>query len=512
VIKINRTKLGLKVLYITLLMTVIEGVLFFIRTKTILDVYGPSTNGIVQIAIQLSTYLVLFESGLTAAYQFKMYTPYSEKDIRNLSSLYTGLKSNMERIALKMMVASLIISILYSVFLIDKQISYLDALSILLVISVRVVTPYYFLLSEKTLLFVAERSYLVTIVQGSALCIIMSLEIILAIYTNLPLALILSIYIVVNICLKSIYVHLVNRVYKSKVLRDASPDISPNKMTKDILTHQIASMVNNNTDNIILSIFNTLFNVTVYSSYMTIINYPINIFNKLISGMRASIAIKVQTDLESSFKVYNELLSFIIFSCSLIIPVFYLMANPFVDLWIGNSYLINDINRFLFSLLLLRGLIMPLVYSVRDAKGLFKETKNYTVAMTLTNILLSLLLVGRYGITGVLVATVISTYLISDLLNIFTVYKNIFRKRNTIIFHYLTIFICSVITIFIGKLFNNDSSHNWVNFIINSLEYVLISALVSYIILFLTNSNFRNLNRRLFKMVLIKKFKKSYIS
>ena len=67
----NRTKIALKGTYISIFFTVIQGLLTFWRTRIIITTYGTDVNSISAAATQVFSYLVLFESGLGAAYLFK---------------------------------------------------------------------------------------------------------------------------------------------------------------------------------------------------------------------------------------------------------------------------------------------------------------------------------------------------------------------------------------------------------------------------------------------------------
>lgn len=72
------------------------------------------------------------------------------------------------------------------------------------------------------------------------------------------------------------------------------PDFEPSGMTKDILMHQVSGMISSNTDNILLSIMSSLTNVTIYSAFSTVMNYPALLLNSIIGSMKASVIIKVQ--------------------------------------------------------------------------------------------------------------------------------------------------------------------------------------------------------------------------
>ena len=140
------------------------------------------------------------------------------------------------------------------------------------------------------------------------------------------------------------------------------------------------------------------------------------------------------------------MLSFSFFCVCAIVPVFLHMANPFVALWIGQQYCISLFPLIMFGIILADNLIMPVIYAARDAKGLYRESKNYAIAQAVVNVVLSIALVIPFGIMGVLAGTFAALYLILQPSNFHLVYTKVFKRKTTI---YLSIslvvaFICVI--------------------------------------------------------------------
>ena len=492
----SKTKVGIKIFFVSIFFTLFEGILTLIRTKVILSIYGVETNSVLQIAIQFSAFLVLFESGITLAYQYEMYKPLLENRTKKISELACGLSKNLTRISLKMMIGALAVSMIYSFVLSSKGITYLDAFMILSVMGTRLIAPYLFVLKDKTLLLIKEKGYIVSTVQGTASCIVLTIEIILAEKFHLPLPLLLSVYILVILGTGPIYRYYVNREYNNSLSCNAGPDFSPTKMTKDILVHQISSLINSNSDNLVLSIFYSLKSVTVYSAYSYIVSFPIVIWTKIITSLKPTMALKIQNKDKSAYFFYREVLSLSCFCGAWILPVYYLFSSSFVALWIGREYQVNQLAVFLFGLIMVRSLMMQPVFGARDARGLFNDTKYFTLVQALLNISISIVLVGPFGITGILASTIITTYFFADLLNIRIVYRVVFKNFPLIIFDYLLIFLSFGLTTMIYSIRPVENITTWKIFFISATEYTIISGIIAFALIFTMNNAFRSLVNR----------------
>lgn len=178
------------------------------------------------------------------------------------------------------------------------------------------------------------------------------------------------------------------------------------------------------------------------------------------------------------------------------------MVNKFIFLWIGEQFLLDNFSVILFASILLHRLIINTIYAVRDGKGLYRESKHYTLATAIINFLLSLLLVKPFGIKGLLLSTVLSNYLIMDLGNFYLVYNNIFKKRLLSLYKDLFLLLvavtCSVMSSnYIIVQIQNYAVINWGMFILESLITIFISAIFITLILFLFDGYFKKAIKRL---------------
>lgn len=484
----KRKTIALKSIYVSILILFFQGLLSFIRVRVIIDSFGVETNSLTQSANEVFTYLMILESGLGAAYLYKMYFPYANKDYSKVYSLFLGLKEQLKKIGFLMFTVAFLVSLIYPFLISRNEISYLRSFSILLILGCRFVYPYYSFVAKKSLIAVQEKQYLVTLIDGLVHISTILLEILFILYADLPFEIILLGGLLLLIINNNIYSYLVNKYFNNDKYSNTLPSYEGNEMTKDVLIHHIAGMINSHVDIFVLSLVN-LPAVTIYASYNAILNYPINLIQKIMNNLRASIGLKLSAKDKNTYEVFRELCTINLFIASIIIPIFFITVNDFVTLWIGSEFTLSYISVTLFSFVLFHRLNIYLIYIIRDGKGLYKESKLFTLLTAFANLILSIVLVQFYSINGLLIATVLSSFFILDIGNLKLVYNTIFNKSIIVpLVDYVTqiifIIFVSLLLAYLNQIFIIFNDGNWIQFIqkvsIVSFLTVIINVLFFY--------------------------------
>ena len=202
-------------------------------------------------------------------------------------------------------------------------------------------------------------------------CIIL-VEILLAQVFKLEVEFVLSVGILFSIISNEVYKIILNKWCSDFINQDVTPSYEGNSMTNDILVHQIASLANSHIDTLILSVFD-VFMVTVYTSYNSLMNYPVTLVNKVINNLRASIGLKLSKNDTNIYSVFKEIMSINYFVAAIVTSTFIVMVNKFIFLWIGEQFLLDNFSVILFASILLHRLIINTIYAVRDGKGLYRK-------------------------------------------------------------------------------------------------------------------------------------------
>lgn len=437
-------------LFANTILLIIYSALTLVKVNIIIKYYGAEINSIFQVASQIFMYLVLFESGLNAAYLYKMYAPMNIKNYMKLNSLYLGLSQSLKKIAFRMFLMLIPVCILYAVLTNTKKINLLGTFLIIFLMGIRFIIPYYVSLSKKTLLIVYEYRYLVDALDGFINVCTIILEMLLVIVYKISLWSLLSVGIIMNVLGGSLYSFIVKKMCKESVGNTVVPSFEGESMTKDLIVHQVGSLVNNNIDILILSMYN-LFSVSVYQAYNTLISYPIQYFNHVSETFRAIFGIKLVLEDKKVYEMFQVLMVVHVFAAMVIAPVFLTTSSIFVQCWIGKEYILKNVDICLFGLLLIHRLLINPIYIIRDGRGMYHESKWYTMIQSIINLVLSLILIVPFGITGLLLGTVIATFCFCAPCNYYLVYCKIFHRNMMIYIDYFFIFLSTILSVVISN-------------------------------------------------------------
>lgn len=483
--------------------TIINIVLGLVEIRLFLAKYGSGINGLIQTGNQVLNYMALLESGLCSAYMFYMYKSVAAKNNYELSSLYKGFRLNIQKIVKYMVIAAIAICLIYPLLLKDKDFSYFTVFSIFVLLAAKMIIPYQLSLVSKQMIILKEKKYLVELISGITTAAMYAIEIVIILLTDWPVQVLLLSCIFVLLVSGVIIRVLMNRYYKGIINHNVEANNSPNKMSKDVMVHTLSGLVFGSTDNIILSIFSSLKNVTIYSNYSLISSHAISLSNKLVDGATASLGIKIAHNDKDSYIIFRELFCGVMFLSVLVTATYISMINDFITLWVGEEYCVNNINILLFGGILLCGLVLPCLQALVSASGKFKESKRYIVAQAVANLVITIALVPFLGITGALIGTLAARIFITVPFNYRTVYKDVFstekpRWIELVIAPFLVIGICGLSNFIVNPLMSHlNLTHALLSFVVKTLFIALVGFIVSFIYYFFFGYGFKKLLLRL---------------
>jgi len=293
------------------------------------------------------------------------------------------------------------------------------------------------------------------------------------------------------------YSHKANKLYpyiKEKTNEKISKE-DKNEITKNIkalFIYKIGNVVANGTDNIIISKWIGLVAVGIYSNYLLIINSLANVVNQIFSAITSSIGNLVAKDNDRSLNVYEKLNFFNFYIYSLCSICLYVLINPFINIWLGQDYLLSNFVSILLAINLYIAGMQSVTNSFRTAYGLFWIAKYRPIVMIILNIIISIILVKPFGVAGVIIGTILSRLFTTAWLDPYIVYKNGFKESPINYYkkyiYYFIIFFLSCITL--GKLTSYINISNIIIWILIAILTLIVYNLI-IILLFRKKEEFK---------------------
>ena len=227
--------------------------------------------------------------------------------------------------------------------------------------------------------------------------------------------------------------------------------------------------------------------VGLVSNYTMIINSVNNVFYNAFTSISAGIGnFNVDSSVEKKRRIFDELFFTVYFVYSFICTCLLVLTQPFIQQWIGDSYIMP------FSVLLnlvlgiyVGGLNYP-VYSFRTTMGYYKQVQYVYVACALSNIGLSILLGYFFNVAGVFAATWITKFVLTEVADSYYSYKIILERQH---FKYFIKYGLYLAIMFINafvchNLINLINIQGWIGIIIKGVVCATVCILINILIFF----------------------------
>lgn len=473
------------------LVTIISG---FIIPKIILTIFGSEVNGLVSSLNQFLNYIGLLEGGLAGVVMANLYKPLALKDDKKISSIVVTTKRFYSIVSFIFMIYTLILGIIYPL-VVKTSFTFSYIFFLVIILSMTLFIQYNFSLSLKLLLQADKKVYIISFTQLILTVLNIILFYILSkYYPSIHfLKLVTALIFLIQPIIYNIYIHNHYNLDKNAKL---DKDISKSRW--DGLAINIAAFIHNNTDVAILTIFTSLNTVSVYSVY----NLVIMGLKKIITSISLAIVPSIGhlyakndiNKLNEKFEIYEFIIFFATF---FMFTIGGLLITGFVLIYTKNITDANY-NQPLFGILIILAEMMfclrePYI-SIAYAANKFKEMKKVAYTEAILNIMLSVILVNKFGLIGVAIGTLVSMSY-RTLYHVIYLKKNILNRSISEFIKKILLFgVLSLIGIFICIYILPNNVNTVVSFIKTGIVYsiiILFLYLIGCIIFY--NNNLRKL-------------------
>lgn len=395
---------------VKLISSIIPSIIGIILNNLIISRFGSDTNGLLATFGQIVNFLTIFEGGLTLATNVALYKPYLEKNYSLINNILTATKKIYFRIGIIITVISVIVAVILPKILKSNLDSQLITI-LFLIIASNLIIQFLFSMKYNIMFSVSQKEHLIgfyfmifnVLSQCASIAVILIGGNIVTVKLTALAVTIIRIPIII-LLFKS---HFSNINFKSR-----TPDFSVLKSTKDVLTQKLASLVFDATDMVIISIAINTMQSSIYSVYNMIFTFiKMIVFSVVLAPFNAFGQLYAE-GLKGKFSEYNTKFQYLsICIANVFISTTSILIIPFIQLYTRNVTDINYIdNRFaiLFSLFCILQVLSNIFGVVANSSGQFKEMKFISLIGTIVNITLSILLVGKLGIHGVIIGSIVA--------------------------------------------------------------------------------------------------------
>ena len=391
---------------------VIYTIISFVCRTVFIKTLGTEYLGVNGLFTNILTILSFAELGIGNAIIFKLYKPIAEDNQERVKTLLHFYKRAYAAIGTFMLVAGiLLIPFLGSIVKDTPNIT--ESITIIYILFLLNTSISYFFTYKKSIITGYQKEYvinlislIVTIVQNVAQIIFLYITHNYIVYLLLQILATFIDNIVASILANKMYPYIKEKQYE-KITKKEQKNIFED--VKSLVLYKLGATLANGTDNIIISSFLGVNFVGLLSNYTIVINAINTLLSSAFSSITASIGnLNTIKKSEKKESVFYEILfiSFLIYGYLAIAMT--ILLNKFITIWLGQEYLLSiSISIALgFNLYIEGGRFVN--YTFRNTIGLFKKGRLMPLFSSVTNFILSIILVRYIGMFGVLIATGIS--------------------------------------------------------------------------------------------------------
>lgn len=469
--------------------------------KFILQYYGSDINGLVVSINQIISYLALVEAGVGSVAIVALFKTMPVNDVKKSNQILTATKNLYFRSGIIYLVMVAGLAVVYP-FLISGQVDSVLTTTLVFIISSVNVLDYFFLGKYKVLLTADDKIYIVNIFQiivtfANAILSIVLIEL------GMSIVLVKSVNVILCVIRLLCIILYCKKRYPEISFKD-KPDYQPLSQRWSSLVHQIAAIVVNNTDVLLITLLmgsSSLKEVSVYSIYNMVIVAISGFFGSLSSSLQAFFGKLYAFNKEQLIKSYNDFEALYYPILSVILCCVLLLYMPFISLYTGET---SDVNYYrpILSVLftfncLIQNVRIPGVTLI-CAAGKFKETQYRAILEAALNIVISIALIPKFGIAGALIGTTISyLYRTTDVV-IYSAKlmnnKSIKQTLKILSINIVSFSVSCFITINFNALFVISSWKMWL--VIGVMDLLLATIVIAIINLMLNHKQYYRMIKR----------------
>ncbi len=458
----------------------------FILPKLILMFYGSETNGLVSSIQQFLQIIAFLELGVGAVVKSALYKPLAEKNDKKISEILASANKFFRRLAY-ILLGYVLILIAFYPYLTQNNSDRVATIILIAAMSISYFAQYYFGIVNQLLLTADQKGYIqyntqtITLIINTAACsglIVCGMSIqVVKIVTSL-----------IFLARPIVYKIYVNKHYN--IDRHISYEGEPIKQKWNGIAQHVAAIVLDSTDIVVLTLFSTLTNVSVYYVYHMVVYGVKQLFVSMTNGIQSLLgelwAKKETENLKSMFGWTEWCIhtgGVVLFGCT------GLLILPFVQIYTKG---INDAEYVLplFAFLITSAhavhcLRIPYNTMILAA-GHYKQTQSNYIISAVLNIVVSVVTVSLFGLIGVAIGTFVAMAY-QTVWMAWYVSKNLIKWPIKKFFRQIIVDVITVALAFFATRWINLSDVSYLSFVIMAIEVfvvVLICVFVVNIILY----------------------------
>lgn len=481
----SRTKNAKRNIMMSYINMVVSLAFQLVSRTAIVHILGSEYLGLSSLFTSVLQVLSLADLGFAGAITYNLYKPIAKGDDKSICALLEYYKKIYQVVGIVIFIAGMLVMPFIKFFISGTIPVDLNLYALYLLYLLNTVVSYFVFAYKSTLLEALQRNDILKNIYTIVGVVQYGLQIfVLFIFENFYLFIIVSIIATI---FKNITAEWVT---KKKYPQYACVGIIASEVKKDIISRVKGLLVCNisgktytTLDSIIISTFIGLEAVAIYNNYLVVFNVVTACIVAIRAAMQAGIGNKIAIEsVDDNYKdvfVWQFVFSVIATWCASCMLCIY---QPFMKFWMGNKLLLPTRDVVLFCIWILISEVQHAFFLYLSGNGLWWELRWPYILSTVQNLVLNIFLGKMFGVTGVIISSILASFIFGLLWQCIIIFKCYF-KRTPIEFYkrqakyYVVSFVVCVISFWFCS---NIGFEGIAAIILDGIICTLISATVMY--------------------------------
>lgn len=397
----------------------------FILPRLILNAFGSEVNGLVNSIAQFLGVISFLELGVGAVVQSALYKPLAEKKQEDISKIISSANKFFTRLGQILLIYVIALVIIYPRF-VGKNFGFIYTATLIVAISISSFAQYFFGIVNRLLLTADQRGYIQYNAQTLAVvCNTVACFILIRVGCSIQIVKLTTALIYL---LQPFLIYLYVRRHYS-IDRNIKYTKEPIPQKWNGIAQHVAAVILDGTDTIVLTLFATLSDVSIYSVYFLVVKGVKQLFMSMTNGITSLIGeLWAKQEIKELNKTFYWTEWVIHTGTTFIFGLTAILIVPFVRVYTLGIHDANYIQPLFAALIVAAnaGHCLRLPYNIIIlAAGHYKQTQNNYIITAILNIVVSIVTVKAWGLIGVAIGTLVA-------MGYQTVWMAVYNSKNLI--------------------------------------------------------------------------------
>ncbi len=455
--QINRTTNTIKNTATGLIFKILNLLMPFVIRTLIINKLGMEYAGLSSLFTSVLQLLSLSELGFASVVAFEMYKPIAENDRDKICTLITFMRKVYYVIGSALLVVGLAITPALPYFIKGEHPADVNLYVLYFIYLFNTVISYFCFAYKGVLLSAHQRNDVENNVMTLCNMIMYVCQIVaLCVFPNyyvyiifLPLS---------TLMINLLRARIVNKMFPAYREKREIAAEDKKKIFRNIgamVGHSMSGVLVVALINVIISANLGLNALAIYNNYYYIASALMGIvrifYISLMGGIGNSMVVESRDKNYRIFRVLNFINVWLVGWMSVCLLCLF---QPFMGIWVGSENMLPDLSAFLFVLLVYFWKFKDMVYTFKDAAGMWRADFWKPYVVTAVTFIAAMILIKLLGIDGVIIAMLLGVFVVSMPWETHVLFKDYFAKSPkrfylSMLVYTLAIFTVGVLTYYV---------------------------------------------------------------